>query len=333
MISRDRAGAYAEGARLGAPNAVQVADRWHLLKNAGEMLTRVFDRHHRELKQVAKAVSPVSPAVSEVHVVEPLPVVVQPSSKQRLRFDEVHALRTQGLTVSAIARQTGLDRKTVRKYLSLDSLSAHQRAPRKRYSQLAPYQAYLLEHWQQGRRTIRQLWHDLQQQGFHGSLSVVAAFMAQARKQQGLPPYVRTALQCPVLPVHLTARQATWIVLARPEQLHEQEQHMKALLPTVHPEMEQAVAAALHFAQIIRERLVDQFEAWLQNALGSPLWELRSFARGIQRDYDAVFAALRFPWNNGLLEGHVNRLKFLKRQMFGRAKFDLLRWRVLAYET
>jgi transposase len=108
---------------------------------------------------------------------------------------------------------------------------------------------------------------------------------------------------------------------------------MKALLPTLHPEMEQGVIAALFFAQIVRERLVDQFDAWLQAALHSPLRELRSFARGIQRDYDAVLAALRLPWSNGLLEGHVNRLKFLKRQMFGRAKFDLLRLRVLTYVT
>ncbi len=136
-----------------------------------------------------------------------------------------------------------------------------------------------------------------------------------------------------MLPAHLTARQATWIVLARPEQLNEQDQLMKALLPTMHPEMEQAVIAALFFAQIIREHLVEQFDTWLLAALHSSLRDLPSFARGIQRDYDAVLASLRFPWNNGLLEGHVNRLKFLKRQMFGRAKFDLLRLRVLAYET
>ena len=333
VISRDRAGAYAEGARSGAPNAVQVADRWRLLKNAGEMLTRVFDRHHRELKQVAQAVSPTPPVTAEMRVIDPPPTVIQPSAKRRARFEQVHALHTQGFTISAIARHAGLDRKTVRRYLSLEALPAFERAARQRYGALAPYQSYLLEHWQQGRRTVRQLWYDLQQQGFRGSLSVVAAFMAQARKQQGLPPYVRTALQCPVLPRHLTARQATWIVLARPEQLDEQDQHMKALLPTMHPEMEQGITAALLFAQLVRERLADQFDAWLQTALRSPLCELRSFARGIQRDYDAVLAALRFPWSNGLLEGHVNRLKFIKRQMFGRATFHLLRLRVLAYET
>jgi hypothetical protein len=89
---------------------------------------------------------------------------------------------------------------------------------------------------------------------------------------------------------------------------------MKALLPTTHPELAQAIAAAQGFAQLIRQRLPDQFDAWLQEALGSSLRELRAFARGIQRDYDAVLAALRLPWSNGLLEGHVNRLKFLKRR-------------------
>ncbi len=202
------------------------------------MLTRVFDRHHRELKHVAQAVRPAPPIAAELPVIDTPPTGVQPSSKRLVQFEQAPAVRAQGFTLSAMARQTGLDRKTVRKYLNLDALPTFQRGARQRFGKLAPYQSYLLEHWQQGRRTVRQLWHDLQQQGFGGSLSVVAAFMAQARKQQGLPPYVRTSLQCPVLPVHLTARQATWIVLARPEQLDDQDRRMKALLPTMHPEME-----------------------------------------------------------------------------------------------
>ena len=183
VISRDRAGAYAEGARLGAPHAIQVADRWHLLKNAGEMLTRVFDRHHRELKQVAQALSPTPPVRTYSLSTQTTSIVVQPSPKRRARFEQAHELHAQGFTISAIARQTGLDRKTVRNYLKLSALPAFQRDYRQRFGKLAPYQAYLLEHWQQGRRRVRQLWRDLQAQGFHGSLSVVAAFMALLRKQ------------------------------------------------------------------------------------------------------------------------------------------------------
>lgn len=118
--------------------------------------------------------------------------------------------------------------------------------------------------------------------------------------------------------------------MARPDQLDDKEQHLRSILPALHPDIHLVAATAQRFAQIIRDRLPDALDDWLQHALQSTLREVRSFARGIQRDYAAVKAALTLPWNNGMLEGHINRLKFVKRQMFGRANFDLLRLRVLA---
>jgi len=90
------------------------------------------------------------------------------------------------------------------------------------------------------------------------------------------------------------------------------------------------VAEAQAFAAILRQHIVEAFDGWLQRTRRSALRELRSFARGIQRDYFAVKAALELPFSNGMVEGNVNRLKFIKRSLFGRAKFDLLRLRVLA---
>ena len=106
---------------------------------------------------------------------------------------------------------------------------------------------------------------------------------------------------------------------------------LKALLLDAHLDLKYALDAAQQFARIVRERLVDEFDGWLQAALKSEVVEVRAFARGISRDYAAILAALQLPWSNGLLEGHINRLKFLKRQMFGRATFALLRFRVLSY--
>ncbi len=111
------------------------------------------------------------------------------------------------------------------------------------------------------------------------------------------------------------------------------ETRLKALLPTAHFDIAQAIHTAQAFALIIRERSIDDFAAWLQTALTSEVKEVRGFGRGILRDEAAVRAALTFPWSNGMLEGHVNRLKFLKRQMFGRASFTLLRFRVLSYPS
>jgi transposase len=99
---------------------------------------------------------------------------------------------------------------------------------------------------------------------------------------------------------------------------------------TLHPEIALAIELAQSFAMLVRQHLVDPFDAWIEDAKTSPLPSFRSFATGIRRDYGAVKAALSLPWRNEQVEGQVNRLKFLKRQMYGRAKFDLLRIRVLS---
>jgi transposase len=332
VVSRDRAGAYAEGARQGAPEAIQVADRWHLLKNAGEMVMRVLDHHHRVLKTFQQTPMTSQPEAANMspptEPASPEPTV-NPNSRRYTRFTQVHELRSQGFTVSAIARQTSMDRNTVRKYLNLKTLPAYH-VKRRRFSKLLPYEPYLLEHWQQGRRTIRQLWRDIQALGFKGSLAVVATFMAQVRKERGLPAYVRTELQCPTPPLVLSPRRAAWLLLAQSDQLDEHEQNLRSMLPTLHPDIHLVAAFAQRFAQIVRDRLPDALDDWMQYGLQSTLREVRAFARGIQRDYAAVKAALSLPWSNGMVEGHVNRLKFVKRQMFGRANFDLLRLRVLA---
>ena len=331
VISRDRAGAYAEGARMGAPAAIQVADRWHLLKNAGDMLVRVFDHHHRELKQATGAVSAPTAVVNTntaCSAREQIP------SKRLQRFQHVHALHKQGRTVSAIARETGLDRKTVRAYLRTTTLAPIRRPSHQQAKRLPPYQSYLLQHWDAERPvTVRERWRELHEHGIPVSLSTVAAFLAHLRRQQGLPAYARIALPYPGHRAPLSSRQAAWICLARPEQLNQQEVRLKALLPDAHPDLKLAVNAAQHFARIVRERLVDEFDGWLQSALQSEVGEVRAFARGIGRDYAAIVAALQLPWSNGLVEGHVNRVKFLKRQMFGRATFALLRFRVLSAGT
>lgn len=100
-------------------------------------------------------------------------------------------------------------------------------------------------------------------------------------------------------------------------------------LRTVHSDIELAIDLAQSFARLVRQHLDEPFDRWLERARTSSLSSFRSFAASIQRDYAAVRAAITLLWSNGQVEGQVNRLKFLKRQMYGRAKFDLLRIRVL----
>ena len=320
VISRDRAESYAEGGRQGAPQAIQVADRWHLLKNLGDMLVRVLSRHHRELNHVG------SPSV-EKNVAFSLLGKVDTNSPRNLQFLRVHELKGKGFHVSAIARQTGLDRKTVRKYLSLTTLSD---APRIRSNRLDPYKAYLLEHWQNGQCTVKQLWLDIRALGFNGCHSVVAEYMAQVRKENGIAPYIRINQQVPIGAPRVSPRHAAWVLLARPDQLDEQDLALRSRLPDCHPDIQVAATIAQRFAQLVRGTSAETLETWLIDSLASPVSTIRAFARSLQRDFDAVKAALTLPWSNGPVEGHVNRIKFLKRQMFGRANFDLLRLRILA---
>jgi transposase len=331
IISRDRAGAYAEGARRGAPQAIQVADRWHLFKNLGEALTTLLGRHRRALKQIHTTADPVTLPENEAR--SEMPLRSATAQRRYERFEQVRHMRETGLTISAIAGLTHLDRKTIRGYLNTDRFPDWLPTTRQsRVSKLAPYHDYLRTGSADGHRTVRQLWRDIQVQGYTGGLSAVATFLAHLDHPVS-PPIARTlASPKPLTPrsAKMTPRRATWLLLSRPDELTQEQRQQAQQITQLHPEITQMTALAQAFVHIFRERIVDAFDSWLQHSLHSAIRELRSFARGIQRDYAAVNAALTLPWSNGMVEGQVNRLKFVKRQMFGRAHFDLLRLRILA---
>ncbi len=122
----------------------------------------------------------------------------------------------------------------------------------------------------------------------------------------------------------LTPRRATWLVLRREEQRTEAEAQQLAQLRAQHAEVAEAIDLAQDFATLVRQRQPTQLDPWLKRATTSTLEALRRFATGLYEDYDAVKAGVTLPWSTGPVEGHINRLKMLKRQMFGRARLDLL---------
>lgn len=321
IISRDRAGAYAQAARQGAPHAQQVADRWHLFANLGEALTRFLRHHRRALQQISGGYGEIAS-----------PRACSPAHERRLaRFHAARQLREDGLTIAAIAHQLQVDRKTIRKYVQATAPPTGRRR-RKENVALTPYEGYLLQHGFDGQRTVRQLWHDLQAQGFTGSLATVATFLAHVRHPPLHPPVPMPPLSLTAHPPEkLTPRRATWLLLSSPEALTDVQRQQVQQIAAIHSDVAQMAGEAQIFAAILRQQQEEVFDDWLQRALCASVRELRSFARGVKRDYDAVRAALSLPWSNGLVEGQVNRLKFIKRQMFGRAKFDLLRLRVLSH--
>lgn len=345
VISRDRAGAYAEGARLGAPQAVQVADRWHLLKNLGDTLANIYDCHQSLLRQVrVKSNRPAT--VAEPEQVSPQPNKKPPRSRKRPlnaqqqareqrraywlgKFEEVHTLRDQGLSKRAIARQTGLNIHTVRKYCRLPELPK-KTSPKPGPRLIDPYQAYLRERLQVDNPSSRQLWREIQAQGFLGGHSTVYSYVAQLRQELDLPPRKRKqAVPVATRAKPLTARTLVALVLCPPDTLSEDKQQLIARACQLHPQIQRATQLARDFAAMLRQRDAEQLDSWLQEATASEIPGLIGFVSGLRRDYAAVRAAFCLPWSNGQVEGQVNRLKCLKRQMYGRANFDLLRLRVL----
>jgi transposase len=162
----------------------------------------------------------------------------------------------------------------------------------------------------------------------------VAAYVSRVRQAQGLPPRRQGRRQ--TLPVvaepscqPLTPRRATWLVLRRAEKCSEAEAQQLTQLHAQSAAVAEAVALAQDFTQLVRQRQPAQLDPWLQRAITSTLEAMRRFAKGLYEDYDAVKAGVTLPWSTGPVEGHINRLKMLKRQMFGRARLDLLSRRFL----
>jgi len=154
----------------------------------------------------------------------------------------------------------------------------------------------------------------------------------QSDAQKSIPLKPRRCKSVPSSPVPLenfSARRATWLFICQPEKLDEMNREELALIRQASPSAETAYGRAQAFMQMIREQTGQQLDTWLSSVEASHLPELKSFAKGIQQDKAAVLAGLTLPWSQGPLEGHVNRLKLIKRSMYGRAKLPLLRARVL----
>jgi transposase len=335
LICRDRGGAYAEGARQGAPQVKQVADRFHLLKNLGDALEVVLRREQATLEHVQTTVRRAVPAVIPPETMrEPAPVIScmehrhsLSQTKRQTRYDQIQTLRQQGVSLRAIARYLGVTRNTVRRYVYAVTCPPIVRSPRHRGCET--FATALRERWDAGEHNSAALFRAIQAQGYMGSASSVRLFVRAWRSEIRQCPH--DATQEATRPGYrpFSAHQTRWVMLQDLNELDDVEQGYRAALCEQAPIIREAGALATAFQQMVRERARDRLGSWLDQVDQSGIAELVSFARGIRRDFAAVVAALEEPWSSGQVEGQVNRVKFIKRSMYGRANFDLLRQRVL----
>jgi len=324
VICRDRAGCYAEAATRAAPHAVQVADRWHLWHNLGQAVERTVAQHRGCLPEPDP---PREPDAGEQRPSAPAPA--QRSAAGRLaerttaRHAAVHGLLADGYGVKAIARELRLARGTVRRFARAQDVAEllASTGTGRRPSILEEHKPYLHQRWNAGVTNAATLFTELREKGFRGSYETVRDYIATLRSTGQVP-----AAPPPSPP---TVRETVGWIMSNPDDLDaDHEQRLAAILGRC-PRLRAARGHVRAFADMMNTLGGRDLEKWMTSVEADDLPALRSFVTGLRRDQDAVTAGLTMPWNSGPVEGHVNRIKTIKRQMYGRANPDLLRVRVL----
>jgi transposase len=320
VICRDRSGAYAEGARTGAPDAVQVADRFHLWQNLAKAVERCVAAHRACLAEPALEPAGEEPAPQAAPVTERPEPAGKYADRARRHHALVHELLDQGRGLREIARHLGWGLHTVQRYARAATWQelADGRWQGPRPSKLDPFKPYLDQRTGEGRGNGAQLFREIRERGYAGSYSVVRGYLGQRRPAReplpGAPP---------------TVRDVTGWLTRRPDSLTEDDRpRLKAVLDRC-PELHAASAQVRTFAAMLTQLTGQDLPQWISNARTTGLPGISSFARGLEQDLDAVTQGLTTRWNSGPVEGRVNHIKMIKRQMFGRAGLPLLRKRVL----
>jgi len=380
IISRDRGKEYIKGATEGAPDAIQVADRYHLLTNLRDALKRLLESNRACLKAAAeKAMEPsqdksqefkqeqVSHTDIESHSTSGEDLVDKHTQKKQLettqqlesnqqlettqkltraeqkkqarqairqeRYEAVCQLHQQGISIRGIARRLRLSRPTVRKYIEAETCPMYPEDV-KRGSKLAPYAGYIQQRWEAGCHNASQIWRELLDLGFDGSRGLVACWVSGQRTKDSSSFAVSPSPDSEPTPnpemVPWSPSRASWVLVSEEDELKEEDKQALERMKQTDEKVAEAYDLGQRFTKMVRERQHESLLPWLEDVARSKIDALTGFANGIKQDLAAVTNALSLPWSNGQTEGQVNRLKLIKRQMYGRANFDLLRRRVLA---
>ena len=335
VIARDRSGAYADGARAGAPQAVQVADRFHLVQNASNALDGMLRGRRLNIKEEADPHAVVThqvPTPKPEPILRPLSPSMQYQSERRAsriaKWERVRALAQAGAGIHQIGREVGICRRTVHRLLAAPEPPRNRKENRRpgglRSPTLQPYVTYLQDRWQAGCTNVSQLCREITAQGYSGSRSLLVQAL-HAWRPPRLPKQQQRQMR------RLTQRLSMrWLCLRPPQRLNPQERSLLDRLLAQDIDLAAGHRLLQGFRQVIKDRDIAGLDNWLQSARSSNLPTFVALANGIDADRAAVDAALTMRWSNGPAEGHINRVKLIKRQGYGRAKLDLLRARVLA---
>jgi DNA-binding Xre family transcriptional regulator len=301
VVCRDGSGAYGEAVRRALPGAVQAGDRWHLWHSLGEAVLKEVAAHSACW---AAAGPPLNESWQARTTAE--------------RWRQVHDLTDRGTGLLECSRRLGLSLNTVKRYARAAEPERMIRAPRYRATLVDPYRDHL-----RARRAedpavpVHQLLAEIREQGYPGSMNLLYRYITQGRVEADRP--------------HLSPRRVARMLLTRPRALTDSQQVLLGKLTAACPEMTSLANLVGDFAALLRPDPANEarLSDWARTARAADLPSVHAFARGLDLDAQAAIAAVTLPFHNGRTEGVNTKTKMIKRQMYGRAGFTLLRHRIL----
>ena len=319
-------------ARDGAPQAIQCADRFHVVKNVTEAVQVLLARCQAEILAKKKADELCQdgqnkPIISIEGWRSPEPAHVEKVRLARragrhARYQQAVELRQQGMKPPAIAQHLGLSSRTVQRWLAAETFPEAKKR-RKRSSSFDAFAPYVLKRWQEGEHNGLALWREIKAQGYTGTATAVYRRLETLKQAE-----VRASLN-PERIQKYAASAAIWLFVRDPQKLDEIEREDLGAFCQASAPLKTAYDLLQDFLSMVHRREGQRLDVWLARVAESGLPELQAFAAGVEKDKDAVEAGLPWPINNGMVEGQVTKLKLIKRAMYGRAGFALLRQRVL----
>ena len=320
---------------LGEGGRKRATNLWHLVgspshSNLGDAVEEFLIRAHIRLPEQGAAPQKEQAPDKPLSSFSATPASQRKSQARLLRkwnlYQQVQHLHASGMSLRKIGEELGVARNTVRKYFRQPP-EAPLPTPRPlRASQLDPYEEYLLERWSQGERNAAQLYREISARGYRGAATMVRAYISHLRTTTADGSPARSRKQRAKA---LSPRSLRWLLTRKRADLKQEDETRLEQLLSLSVEVQTIYGLLQAFLKMVRERTHQELRGWMEQAVRSGIPELKSFVTGIERDYDAVHAALRLPWSQGITEGKVNKLKTLKRAMYGRAGFPLLRQRLL----
>ncbi len=345
VVSRDRSPIYANAVNQALPNAEQIADRFHIIKNIFEVLEKILHRERKtinlvseEIRQTCNRISRKNRSLLNENGLKKLEktnskceqdaAIKQSEARKRRveRYETVKKLRGEGVSISEISRRLRMHRQTVRHFLSCDQYPEVKPAYRKP-SPLLDYQDYIRKRWNEGCGNAKLIYQEISSLGYVGSYNTLMRFLKVWRKE--LPEGDRLKIRLNTFRVP-TAREIKWWLLGKSPPTDKENKRFLKLLNKTQPEIDRTVKQIKEFQEILKSGNETDYEEWKakvkQEKTAS---EMRNFVIRLEKDGSSIRGAIRTDWSNGQVKGQVNRLKLIKRQMYGRASFEVLKAKVL----